>query len=407
MIKNILVIGTSDSVGGAARVGWDLGRALTKRHMEVKYLVGNKFSNSDKVSALLPKIPLGSLIRHFRTYLLADDIDFGTGINILNHPYFLKADIVHCHNLHGNFFKLATLVAICKQKPVVWTLHDGWAITAHCAHCFNCSNYNSGCHFTPGLNHYLPMLWNNSDYLWNRKKYLYSQCKNLYLVSPSRWLESRVRNSILSNHPITVINNGIDTTIFKSSDKQRARQALKLPQNQRIVLFVAQKGKKNLFKGGDMFTKIVNVFPNILFISLGGNEKNITRDKNLINVPYISSASTLVQYYSAADVFLLTSTAENFPLVTLEAMACGLPVVAFDVGGVKEQITHGVNGYIAKYKDIKDMIRGLEIFLKYDQNSLHHVSVINRKKVVTKYNLDLMADRYLQLYNKAYGEFMA
>src|SRR4030042_2469034 len=201
--KKVLIIGTADNTGGAARVGWEIGRNAGKHGFDVKFIVGYKKSNAPNVYEL-KKAPflvsvesktgynLVSLFRFGRAFVFADDIDFGSSDEILNHPWYKESDIVQCHNLHGNFFKLETLSKIATEKPTIWTLHDGWALTAHCAYCFDCKNYNNGKHFTLGLKRYGAMLWDNSDYLWNRKKEIYQNSPKLHLVVPSLWLANRV-----------------------------------------------------------------------------------------------------------------------------------------------------------------------------------------------------------------------
>jgi glycosyltransferase involved in cell wall biosynthesis len=411
--KKILVIGTADNIGGAARVGWNIGSYAEKYGYNVKYIVAYKKSRSSNVYELKKNsfitwlvlktgYNLVSLLRFIRAFIFADDIDFGAEDEILNHPWYKEADIVHCHNLHGNFFKLATLSKIASERSTVWTLHDGWALTAHCAHCFDCKKYNNGKHFTPGLKRYGAMLWDNSTYLWNKKKDIYQKSPKLHLVSPSLWLANRVKNSILKDKPLIVINNGIDTEIFRPRDKITIRKELRLPFGKTIIAYVAQMGTVDPRKGGSYFLKTANYFSdnsNVVFLCIGGivGDKVVRKD-NIIYIPFISDKEKLSYYYSSADVLLFTSLAENFPLVTLEALASGLPVVSFDVGGVKEQVEHKINGYIAKYKNQKDLDRGLKYILDLDKNGVQKMMARNREKAQTKYSIKKMSGNYIDLY---------
>jgi len=381
--------------------------------VDIKYIVGYKKSHSENVYELKKNKLLSflesktrfnviSLVRFIRAFLLANDIDFGAAKEILEHPWYKNAGIVQLHNLHGNFFKFDTLSRIASEKPTVWTLHDGWALTAHCAHCYDCKKYNNGKHFTPGLRRYGAMLWNNSEYLWNTKKRIYANSPKLNIVTPSQWLANRVKYSILKGKSLTVINNGIDVNVFKPRDKNRIRRELRLPTDKILIAYVAQMGTLDPRKGGTYFLETAKYFlnnPNIIFLCIGGiiGNKNVQKE-NIIYMPFISDKEELSHYYSSADLFLFTSLAENFPLVTLEAMASGLPVIGFDVGGVKEQVKHKVNGYIAKYKDSKELIVGINYFLNLNHQSFHKVCEIDRKKTLQSYTVEIMTKKYLALY---------
>lgn len=411
---NILMIGTVDSVGGAARVGWDLGQQLINQKHQVKYLVGYKKSSSNNVYQLsgnkllqrvgeLTKRNLDSLSRHFFSFLTSNDLIFGASEEILNHPWFLQADVIHCHNLHGGYFKLPTLIEISRLKPTIWTLHDAWAITAHCAYCVECNSPDLHPHFTPGLGHYPPMLWNNSRYLFDKKKEIYDLSPNLSIVTPSRWLAKKISTSILSGHRLTVIPNGIDTKIYKPSSKYSARQKLGLPLDRKIVLFVAQAGKHNIYKGGQYLEEIINsgIRKDVLFIAIGGKANDFIGKPNVISLPFVSDVRSLSTYYSASDIFLLTSVAENFPLVILEAMACGLPIVSFKVGGVNEQVVHKHNGYLAEYRNTQDLIAGLSWILNLSEFQLLKIKSANRIKIINHFNVKLMTQRYMHAYQMA------
>lgn len=412
----ILMIGTSDNVGGAARVGWDLGRELRRRGWWVRYIVAYKKMDSDVVYELkkssltelmgrITDLNITPLSRHFRDFLFANDIDFGASDEIFNHPWYKEAEIVHLHNLHGGYFKLENLLRICKEKKVVWTLHDMWSITAHCVYCYDCGNWNKGKHHTPGYRKYGSMLWDNSEYLWNKKKNIYSKSR-IFLIPSSQWLNGYVRKSILKDKPSKVILNGVDTNIFKPSNKRKVRSQLKLPQEKIIIAFINQGGVEDPRKGGGYFYQISKHFENnkkLLFLCIGGGKRR-ERKENILYVPFIFKVKDLAKYYKASDLFLFTSLADNCPLVPLEALSSGLPVVSFDVGGVKEEIMHKKNGYIAKYKDAKDLINGISFILKLGKARMEKMSKENRKNAVAKFSHSVLADKTITIYQHLFDK---
>lgn len=412
-MKNILIIGTTDNQGGAARVGWEIGNEMSSRGYDVKYIVGYKKSHSKNVYELFkPKIlkyfdehtrfNLTSLFRHLRSYILANNIDYGAYEEIINHPWYKEADIVHCHNLHGNFFKLESLIRISREKKTIWTFHDMWPITGKCVYIDNQDEWEDGYHNCKNLEAYPPMLWDNTDYMWHKKNDIYSKLLNTTIISPSIWLSKIIDKSMAKHIPHQTIHNGVDTNIFTNKDKDKMRKRLHLPLGKRIVIFTAQGGQNDPRKGWeyvDMLMKQHNTNEQLHFVCIGSGNK-ISQTNNLTLIPFVADKEKLSEYYNAADVLLFTSLAENCPLVVLEAMSCGLPVVSFEVGGVPELVKHMQNGYIAKFKDQKDLARGLNWVLTLSKKRYAQLSQTNRLRVRNSFSIKKMVDQYEKVYNQ-------
>jgi glycosyltransferase involved in cell wall biosynthesis len=391
---NILQLSTLDNKGGAAMVAWGLMNGLEENGIKSNMIVRHKMSTSDKV--------MGLKFHPIRQRLgenLSDDVDFGHYAKILVSDFYKQADCVHCHNINGPFVNLNLLAKMSRAKLVVWTLHDMWAFTGHCSHSFDCEKYLTGCGGCPYLDTPPRLDRDTTAYLWWRKKNIYRNC-NIQLVAPSEWLKKKLENSILADKPVELIYNGIDTTLFKPMDKDRLRKKLGLSLDKKIICFIANGGKDNFWKGGDIMGKALemNKDDNVVFLNIGGRESG--RENGVINTGYIKDKNILAQYYAASDVFLFSSIAENFPLVTLEAMACGLPVVSCDVGGVKEVLDHHKNGYLAKYKDAVDLGAGLGKILRLSPDELEEISKRNSGKIDKEYSLKLMVENYRKLYER-------
>lgn len=394
----VLQINASDSlVGGASRVAMDLMQGYLQSGLETEMFVGTKFSNNENIH----KIPK-SFVAKFLSFVLANDIDFFSTDYILGTPSFASADIIQCHNLHGWYFNLDTLRKMSVKKPVVWTLHDMWPVTPHCGYAIGCGE-KDGFYSCPSLKIYPSLLWHNEKYLIKRKREIYRNAK-FSIVVPSLWLKNILQKSILKEKEIKVIRNGVDTKVFKPKDKTEVRHELGLPNDKQIILFLSSMGKANIFKGGQYFEAIARQYlPNkkTIFLCVGNKAKNQSKDENnIIYLDKTSDKTLLASYYSASDVFLFTSLADNFPLVILEAMACGLPVVAFDVGGVKEAVEHRKNGYIAEYKNLNDLVMGLEYVLGLNPDEYRTISEYNRRKVEDNYTLEIMTNNYLNYYQE-------
>jgi glycosyltransferase involved in cell wall biosynthesis len=389
---NILQIGTFDKVGGAAKVSYRLKNALESMGHTTSMFVHKKYSN-DKNIFEIPR----NLISRGLSKIFASDIDFGLSDNILKTEEFKKADIIHCHNLHGNFFKLSTLKKMAKTKPVVWTLHDMWSISGHTVWGYDYKESP-----IPTTEASPAIIWNSRKRLLRKKQRLYNVIKPT-IIPVSHWLENELKSSILKDQNIQTIHNGINTQIFKRYDKKESRSLLQLPndtQYKKIITFISNGGSNNRQKGWEYAEKIIKdpKNKNILFLCIGGDA-----DKQIENIKYIKAISDeniLAQYYSASDALLFTSLIENFPLVTLEAMACGTPILAFDVGGTKEGVIHLENGYIAKYKDTEDIQRGLEWLIGLSDDEISSVSDKCISRVNTLFTIEVMTENYIRLYKK-------
>src|SRR3989338_7715448 len=162
---NILQINTADTKGGAGKVSYRLKNELKKLGHQTSLLVSRKYAKNDKDVVLIrPESNLRRRILTKLTYYLANDLDFFQSNHILKMPEFKEADIIHCHNLHSNYFNLDTLKKISRFKPIIWTFHDMWPITANCAHSFH-GEIKNGFFQCPSMEIYPPIAWHNEKYL--------------------------------------------------------------------------------------------------------------------------------------------------------------------------------------------------------------------------------------------------
>jgi glycosyltransferase involved in cell wall biosynthesis len=397
----VLQINTEDTKGGAAKVAYMLHRELIKRGHFSSMFVARKYSSDENIKLLNDSSKFINKIRRKLSYWLANDLDFFNSDKLLRTNAFKEADIIHCHNLHSNFFRLSTLEQISKLKPIIWTFHDMWPITAHCAQSFDGALNNNGFYSCPSLNINPPIAWHNEKYLEQKKSNIYN-VSDFHIVTPSKWLADKVIQSVLKDKPLTVINNGIDTDIFKlfpRSDLDKLRSDLGISQNKKIILSLVKK-PSDQWKGWEYVDQIITKYKNrrdFHFINIGRSFKNRT---NFTNIPPISNANTIALYYNAADVFLYPSVADNCPLAVIEAQACGLPVVTFKTGGIPEIVEHKKTGYIAEYKNSDDLIRGLDYILNLDIHSMRQMSHSATQKIAQNFTVEKMVQKYLNLYSQ-------
>lgn len=181
-----------------------------------------------------------------------------------------------------------------------------------------------------------------------------------------------------------------------------ARKKLNIDLHKKIILFVAQGGVSDPRKGYNYLSKISQKYlsnDEYHFIVIG--ETGLSKlKKNVTYIPYLSKSTSLSWYYAAADVLLFPSLAENCPLVLIEAMSCGIPIVAFNTGGIPEIIKHKKNGYIAQYQDEDDLEFGLNWILSLSPKQLKVIKDNNRSRAVRLFSQQTMVDKYERLYTK-------
>ena len=249
-------------------------------------------------------------------------------------------DIIHLHNIHGYYLNLPLLFSYLKSagKPVIWTLHDCWAYTGHCAYYdrIGCFKWKNGCGDCPQKKSYPASLFaDNSANNYIRKKDLFCSVPEMMLVTPSKWLAGQVKESFLNKYPLRVMPNGIDCTVFYRRKSEVMRRYVS--ENKKIVLGVANIWSEN--KGLDDMLKLSEYLPENYQVILVGDLKGRKIPDGITHIAHTQSADELAEIYSAADVFVNPTYDDNFPTTNLESLACGTPVITYNTGGSPEALT--------------------------------------------------------------------
>ena len=247
-------------------------------------------------------------------------------------------DIIHLHNIHGYYVNIEMLFEFLAEynKPIVWTLHDCWPFTGHCAYfdMAECDKWKTGCYKCPALADYPKTLRDNSKNNYLLKEQLFNLVDRVVFVTPSNWLADKVAESFLNKYLIKVINNGIDTDAFVYGEGN-IREKYTLG-DKKIVLGVASIWDKR--KGFEDFVALSEYLADEYQIVLVGlSEKQIKKlPKSIIGIRRTESREELAQLYSAASVLFNPTYEDNYPTVNLEALSCGTPVITYNTGGSPE-----------------------------------------------------------------------
>ena len=396
----VLQINTVCGTGSTGRIAVDLYKALESKEHECLIAYGR-----------------GNAPDGIKSYRVGNDADMHyhalmTRITDKTGFYSTKAteklikiiaeytpDIIHLHNLHGYYINLEILFNYLAKinKPIVWTLHDCWAFTGHCAYFdyVNCSKWKTGCFECPQKKNYpKSILFDNSRWNYKKKRKLFSSPEDMIIVTPSAWLAGLVRESFLGKYYVQVINNGIDLELFKptvSNFREKHNLTDKF-----IILGVANTWDRR--KGLDDFielSKLLDDSYKIVLVGLSSKQiKNLPN--NILGLERTSSITELAEIYTAADIYVNSGVEETMGLTTVEALACGTPVVVYNATAVPECVDSSV-GFVIEKNNISALLDAINI--------MQSENLFDKKACIEKaglYNKAIKYGKYLDVYDEIY-----
>jgi glycosyltransferase involved in cell wall biosynthesis len=441
----IALINSHDLGGGAAGFARQLAGGLIARGHEVAFIVGIKKTDLPWVyevpvtgsggalervlrftlrTALSARTP-AFRIRYFARRLLhARHLqgsfarrkgfeDFGlteTARAFEQLPF--SPEIVHLNNLHyfvgPTHFDIRTLPALTRSKRLVYTLHDTWSFTGHCAYFFECDRWKQSCGACPHLDIYASLKRDESAANLRTKAEVYRRL-GFTLTTPSAWLLNCARQSILAPaiRDSAVVPYGIDLDYFRpAADQDVERRALGIEAGERVICFVADNGRATPWRDFGFVEKLVEEYrqkhpeTRLVVIEVG----SAPHTKTAGNVRYLGlgrlPAEGVRRVFQAADLMVYPAKADNFPYVILEALACGTPVLATRVGGVPEEFVDGESGFLFGPGDLETATRRLAEFLG-DPALRARMSRAARTHAEKSFALDRMVSDYERIYADA------
>lgn len=443
----ILQVSTYDRGGGAEAIAWQLLEEYRRRGHRATMAVGQKHGTDPDVSRISGEGEHGKwgtfchqfaeqllqlegkvrgvwqLRRALHTWVASPkrwhDLYLGKEYFHFPNTWHLLAsgqerpDIVHCHNLHGGwlshggYFDLRALPWLSRQVPTVVTLHDSWLLSGHCAYTLGCERWRSGCGNCPDLTIYPAISRDATAYNWRRKKDIYAR-SSLFISTPSRWLMAQIEQSMLAPAiaEARVIPNGVDLTVFCPGNMEEARAFLDLPQNARVLIFVANAAKSNRFKDFSTIHEAVLLVgarfraERIILIVLGESAGSEGFENCEVRfVPFEQDRRVIARYYQAADVHVHAAKSDTFPNTVLEARACGKPTVATAVDGIPEQVEEGRTGFLVPAGDADAMASRVVQLLESDTLRAQ-MGIAAAETASRLFDLQSQATTYLDWYQQ-------
>lgn len=397
--------------GGAGKAAYRLNKALQSYGYESSMLVLSKktddasvhvaksassceevFNRNINLMSQFPNRPVG---------LEMYSGNFGA-VELAAEPLIQQADIVNLHWVAG-MLNYDSILSTLKDKIIVWTLHDMNPFTGGCHYAGDCEKYKLSCNqcFQLGSNQSQDL----SSRIWEQKKQAYDRVE-INVVTPSRWLaDCSKKSSLFSGYKTEVIPNSLPVDVYKPYPKRDIRAALNIREDAKVILFGAgsivneRKGFRYLLEAVKTF-ELDGGGPRCI-ATFGGMPKNIQIESRypVLNFGQVSDEQDLAALYSIADVFVLPSLEDNLPNIVMESMACSVPVVGFEVGGIPDMVEHKKTGYLVRPRDIEGLKEGIKWVLSAPSQGIN-LSRACREKVEKLYAPDVQAKAYESLYNR-------
>lgn len=394
----VLNINYSELEGGAAIACNRLHKAFLENKINSFLLVNKKNTNDKTVIEINNNYLLKKIFSKFINKLMNKFYNTYHSISYFSSTVLKKIDEINPDIVHLNWIgnEMISIEEISKiKRPVVWTFQDMWAFTGTEHYTYEKNYYYNYKKNNKSLNIYSLIL----SWTWNRKKKFFRN--NLNIVCSSSWMKTQVFKSSIfyKNKNIKIIPNCLDFKKWKPFDKLTSRKYLKLPYFKKYILFVSSNGSTDERKGFNFLLKALE-YLNItdLHLIVIGNLSEIHKRIIPINFSVFdkikyTDLNLLIKIYSASDLIVAPSILESFGQVVVEAASCNVPAVIFDNTGLADIVEHKKTGYIAKYKNYKDLANGIKWCL--NEKELKKKA---RKFAKKKFCSRIVANKYSSLF---------
>jgi len=378
----ILHVTYADSGGGAALAAHRLHLALRNSGVDSSMLVRTHGTGDPHVHVARQWFPgRNGIARRLQQFALdaspAPDPLTARSLNLVPSGLHRRinasdADIVHLHWINEEMISVAEVGRI--SKPVVWTMHDCWAMA--------------------GSEHYPSGMDTRVERTMRARKRRHWRTVPAALIAPSSWMAARCNASeIFKNRDVHVIPNAVPADAFGLRDRCETRRRLGIDAAARVLLFGADEVTSPR-KGADLLPPALRHLDNVMLIAFGRGELPAMP----VPVRRTGWSDDLVSLYNAADVLLAPSRIDNLPNIVAEAAACGLPAVAFGVGGMPDLIGQCVTGYLASPFDTADFAAGIRWVL--EQREPLRAAVVDRAR---RYSPAAVASAHVDVYQAMIG----
>lgn len=400
-MPKLLQINSTANWGSTGKIAEQIGERAMAHGWE-SYIAYGRSSNKSKSHL----IRIGSKVGqawHLIISRLFDKHGLGSRCatkRLIREIEVIKPDIIHLHNIHGYYINYKLLFEYLNSidTPIVWTLHDCWSFTGHCAHFVEaeCNKWQHECGNCPNIKAYPKTRFENSRYNYHLKQRFFTSLKNrLNIVAVSKWLESETKKSFFNNTQISYLYNGVDTNIFTPNESENIKVKYHIDEKY-LIVSVASIWDKN--KGLDDLIHLSTILPENYVIMVVGRKSVQSQQipNNIIAVPRTDSQFELAEIYSHANAVISTSRQETFGLTLAEGMACGTPAIAYNTTALPELITPNT-GIVVEQGDIDGLAQAI---MTICNNGKEHYKDVCRQHALKHFDKTTCFEKYIKLYNE-------
>jgi putative colanic acid biosynthesis glycosyltransferase len=389
----ILQINTVVNSGSTGRIAEDIGKVALKNGYKsyISYGTGNQTSESELIKIGDKK----HIYLHGLKSLLFDM--HGRGSKNATKDFIKKVrkykpQVIGLHNIHGYYLNYQVLFKFLKEQqvPVIWTFHDCWPFTGHCAYfeAVNCQKWMTHCEKCPLQDRYPKSLIDRSYDNFENKKNAFLGLENLTVVTPSYWLRDKVKKSFFKGCRVEVIHNGVDLNRFRVLNMTSGEE--------KIVLGVAsiwdkRKGLNDFIALRELLTKEYKI------VLIGLSKGQISSlPEGILGIERTESVEELVNWYNKSTVFVNPTYIDNFPTTNIESLACGTPVITYDTGGSPESIDTET-GLVVEQGNVLELKKSIEYV---SSKGINHYSYLCRQRAEKLFNKDHRFQEYIDIFEK-------
>jgi putative colanic acid biosynthesis glycosyltransferase len=402
-MPTLLQINSNLNSGGAGRIVEQIGKGAILNGWD-SYIAYGRLKNPSESTAIKIGHRL-DIIFHGLKSLIFDMHGLGSRsatYKLISNIERIKPDIIHLHGLHGYYLNFEILFSFLQRSdvPVVWTMHDCWAITGHCAFFsdINCLKWETICFECPKKKNYPTSFFlDRSKQNFLKKKAIFNSVPNLTIVSVSKWLNGIIQRSFLANKNLATIINGIDINAFHPTIKNIYEIRKKIGVHDKFMLLGVATAW-GVRKGWLDYIKLSIVLPeDYSIVMVGLTKKQIDEiPPRIIAIQRTESISELVDLYSAADIVLNLSYQESFGLTTVEGFACGTPGIVYNCTASPELITEDT-GLVVEAGDINSLLEAISTIRR---NGKSYYTTNCRKRAIDFFNIEDRINDFMDLYNR-------
>lgn len=406
----VLQLSTYDRLGGAGVAAYRLHTGLRRIGCDSRMLVKVKSVRDPEVITVGNKPP-GSILRRvlserWARYLRERNSKDGVPDEVFSDcrsryrpddfATIEDFDLIHLHWTTDLLDWPSTLAYLARKKSLVWTLHD----------------MNPFC----GVLHYqdkqikLPAAFGRWDsaVLSTKKRVLEGIPTNrLRLIAPSKWMAKEVAASeLMGRFPVDVVPYGLDTLAYSPVENRKTlRKLLGIPLEKIVVGFIAQnlnERRKGFHLLADALKDSTSLIQDACLVTVGSSPGTVSGFDHY-HFGSTDNDRILKLFYNTIDVFLCPSVADNLPNTILEAMSCGTPTIAFDVGGIPDMVRRGKTGWLAQPVGSSEALRLAIEEVARNQKLLENYRVNCVDVSTSEYSLEKQAAVIREIYAQVLG----